>query len=217
MVGLKKLLRIIRRNWRMAVVVIILMTICGYVLAAYGLQKHYITTAEIYIESTDGTSSSEKAETCALLFTSPQMYNVVNSTLVSGFSYAEFDRMVSINKKNGTQILEISTDCDNSDASYKLMTKFLDLMPSVVDSYRAEAKITVMRDPVQPSEPSFPDEKMFTIMGAVFGTVLSVLAILLIWRLDNSITAEDDLTQMYNIPVLGEIPDFDREVDYLGR
>lgn len=214
---MKKLLRVVQKNWRMCVVVVILMTICGYVLAAYGMDKHYITTAEIYIESTDGGSATEKADTCLLLFTSPQMYNAINNTLASGFSYAEYDRMISIEKKSGTQILKISTDCDNSDASYKLMVRFIELMPEVLDSYRAEATFSIVRNPVQPSEPSFPDEKLFTLLGAITGAIISILSIIIIWKLDNSITPDDDLKKIYDISILGEIPDFDEEVDYLGR
>lgn len=214
---MKKLLRVIRRNWRMAVVVIVLMTICGYVLAAFGMDKHYITTAEIYIDSTDNISAVEKADTCLLLFTSPQMYNAINNTLASGFSYAEYDRMISISKKNGTQVLEISTDCDNSDASYKLMVRFIELMPEVLDSYHAEATFSIIRNPVQPSEPSFPDEKTFTLLGGIIGAAISIISILIIWKLDNSITPDDNLKKLYNLSILGEVPDFDEEVDYLGR
>ncbi len=201
----------------MCVVVVILMTICGYVLAAYGMKKHYVTTAEIYIDSTDGVSASEKADTCLLLFTSPQMYNAVNDTLASGFSYAEFDKMLTVKKKSGTQILEISTDCDNSDASYKLMVRFLELMPSVIDSYNAGASITIVREPVQPSSPSFPNETAFAAWGSVIGIFISALAIFIIWKLDNSITPDDNLTDLYSLSILGEIPDFDSEIDYLGR
>lgn len=214
---MKKLLRVVQKNWRMCVVVIILMAICGYVLAAYGLDKHYVTTAEIYIESTDETPASEKADTCLLLFTSPQMYNTINNTLSSGFSYSEYDRMITVKKKSGTQILEISTDCDNSDASYKLMVRFIELMPEVLDSYRAEADFSILRNPVQPSEPSFPDEELFTLLGAIFGALISVISVIVIWKLDNSITPDDDLKNLYNISVIGEIPDFDAEIDYLGR
>lgn len=201
----------------MCVVVVILMTICGYVLAAYGMKKHYVTTAEIFIESTDGILVSEKTDTCVLLFTSPQMYNAVNDTLASGFSYAEFDKMLSIHKKSGTQILEISTDCDNSDASYKLMVRFLELMPSVIDSYNAGASITIIREPVQPADPIFPNENIFAVFGSAIGIIISALAIFIIWKLDNSITPDDDLGELYNLSILGEVPDFDAEIDYLGR
>lgn len=214
---MKKLLRVIQKNWRMCFVVIILMTICGYVLASYGIKKHYVTTAEIFIESTDGTPASEKADTCLLLFTSPQMYNSINNTLSSGFSYAEYDRMISVTKKSGTQILKISTDCDNSDASYKLMIRYIELMPEVLDSYRAGAVFSIIRDPVQPSEPSFPNENTFTLLGALIGTFISIISVIIIWKLDNSITTDDDLKNLYDLSVLGEVPDFDEEIDYLGR
>ncbi len=214
---LKKLLRTFQKNWRLAVVVIILTTITGYILSAYALKKHYVTTAQLYIESLDEESALQKTETCVLLFKSPQMYNAINETLITGFSYAEYGKMLTIQQKNNTQILDVSADCDNSDASYKLLLKYLELMPQLIEQYGIHAKITTVREPVQPSSPAFPDDSLFTAAGAAAGTILSIGAILLIWRLDNSITPDDNLTEEYGIAVLGEIPDFDNEIDYLGR
>ncbi len=214
---IRKLLRTFQKNWRLALVLIILTTITGYILSAYTLKKHYITTAQIYIESLDEESSTQKAATCVLLFSSPQMYNNINETLVSGFSYTEYENMLKVTQKNGTQLIDVSADCDNSDASYKLLVKYIDMMPKILDEYGVKAEITIVRDPAEPKSPSFPNDSLFTICGAAVGIVISLAAILLIWRLDQSITQDDDLTEEYGIAVLGQIPDFDNEVDYLGR
>ncbi|MCM1335765.1 MAG: Wzz/FepE/Etk N-terminal domain-containing protein [Bacteroides sp.] len=214
--GFRKLIRTFRRNWRLAAVVVILTTISGYLLSAYVLQKHYVTEARLYVESLDGETPSQKAATLVLLFSSPQMYDAINESLVTGFSYGEYEKMLSIVQKNDTPLLEIRSDCDNADASFKLMEKYLELMPTVIAKYDAKADFSVLLTPEEPSAPAFPDDSAFTVGGAALGAILSLLAILLIWRLDQSITADDDLSE-YGVAVLGEVPDFDNEVDYLGR
>ena len=214
---LKKLIRTFRRNWRLAAVVVILTTISGYLLSAYVLQKHYVTTAQLYVETLDSETASQKAATLVLLFSSPQMYDAINESLVTGFSYGEYERMLSVTQKNGTPLLDVKVDCDNAAASFKLMEKYLELMPNVIKKFETKADFSVVRSPEEPNAPDFPKDSFFTIGGAVIGAILSLSSILLIWRLDRSITPDDDLTEDYGIALLGEIPDFDNEVDYLGR
>ena len=64
---LKKLGITIKNNWRIAVVVTVMLAISGYLLSSYGMTKHYITTAKIMIESTDEVPHTEKTATAALL------------------------------------------------------------------------------------------------------------------------------------------------------
>lgn len=216
--GIKKLSRTISRNWRLMVVVMILTTISGYLLSAYVIDRHYITTTEIYIESLDSQTASEKAATCQLLFTSPQMYDIINDYLEIGFTYAEFDEMISVKQVNKTTpVLKIYVDCDNSAASYKLMTMYLEHLPKVIENYKENATFRIVRQPVEPANPAFPNDGLFTLGGFLIGFIIALIGIILIWKLDNTVTTDDDITEMFGISLLGEIPDFDNEVDYLGR
>lgn len=193
------------------------MSISGYLLSAYGLEKHYLSSAELYIKSLDEESGIQKATTCQLLFTSPQMYDTINDNLESGFSYAEYEKMLHVEQINGTQVIRITADCDNSNAAYKLITKYIELLPTVIEKYNEQITFDIVRTPVEAAEPSFPDERMFTIGGAILGLIISIIGILIIWKMDNTITVDDDITELYGLAILGELPDFDNEVDYLGR
>ncbi len=198
-------------------VVVILTTISGYLLSAYVLEKHYVTTTEIYIESLDGEPASQKAATCQLLFTSPQMYDTINNYLEIDFTYAEYNEMISVKQINSTQMLRVSVDCDNSAASYKLMTLYLEHIPEVIRNYKENVSFRIINDPVEPTEPLFPNDALFTLIGASFGFLIAVTGILIIWRMDTTITSDDDITELFDIPLLGKLPDFDEEIDYLGR
>ena len=213
----KKLGNTIKNNWRVALVVIIMMAISGYVLANYGLTKHYVTTTDIYIESTDDMPPTEKAAMAVLLFTSPKMYDAINENLTIQFSYAELEKIITVTQVNDTQLITASFDCQTSMESYKLSELYLQLIQRVLDDYDAKASTRVVRTPIEPQKPEFPDDTLFTIVGASAGAVISVLGLLIIWRLDNTISSADDITDEYGVPVIGELMDFDNEIDYLGR
>ena len=198
-------------------VVTVMMGISGYILAGYGLKKHFIATAEVYVESTDGTSATEKAAMAALLFTSPRMYDAVNDNLRVVFSYAELDEIISVEQENGTQIVRATFDCPTSSEAVRIAELFLLLMQKVLDEYDAGATVRTVSQPVEPQYPSYPDEMLFTLIGACIGFVISAAGIIVIWKLDNTITSADNITEEYNVPVIGEITDLDNEIDYLGR
>ncbi len=145
------------------------------------------------------------------------MYDTINDYLEIGFSYAEYEKMINVKQVNGTQVLKISVDCDNSAASYKLINLYMEHLPEVITNYKENATFRIVRSPVEPAMPSFPNDTLFTVGGALLGFLVAVTGTIVIWKLDNTITSDDDITELFNIPLLGEIPDFDNEVDYLGR
>lgn len=215
---LKKLGITLKNNWRIALVVTIMLAISGYIFASYGMTKHYITSADIYVESLDDIPPAEKAQTVALLFTSPKMYDAINENLVTKFSYAELSRMITVEPKNGTQIITATFDCETSSDSYRLSEIYLGQVQPVLDEYEtANARIEVIRLPVEPQRPDFPDERIFAAIGAAIGFIISVIGITVIWRFDNTITSADNITEQYGVPIIGELMDFDNEIDYLGR
>jgi len=210
-------LNTIKNNWRVGLVVTIMMALSGYILAGYGMKKHFITVTEVYVESTDGTSPTEKAAIAALLFTSPRMYDAVNEYLRIKLTYAELDRIVTVGQKNGTQIIHAEFDCETSVESYKIAELFLALMQPVLDDYGESAELKIVVSPVEPQFPAYPDEMLFALIGACIGFLISAAGIIVIWRLDNTITSADNITEEYNVPVIGELIDLDNEIDYLGR
>ena len=125
--------------------------------------------------------------------------------------------MIKVVPKNGTQIITATFDCETSSDSYKLSEVYLGQIQMVLDEYEADAKIEIIATPVEPQRPEFPDERLFTAIGAAIGVILSITGILVIWKLDNTITSADNITEEYGVPVIGELMDFDNEIDYLGR
>lgn len=214
---LRKLLNTIKNNWKIAVVATVLITISGYLLSAYGIEKHYITTFDVMITDENGKPDPVSATTAALLFKSPNIYNEMNEGLEIRFSYKEYEEMIDINQESGTGILRAEIDMSTAENSFKLADIYMRAMPKVLSGYIENAGLTVISTSKVPEAPVFPNDLLFVGIGFGAGLLISIIGILIIWKLDNTITSVDNLTEEYNIPVLGELMDFDREIDYLGR
>lgn len=204
-------------NWRIMVVVIVLTTISGYLLSAYGLTKHYVTNMDVIITDGSGNSDPVNAATAVLLFRSPNMYNTLNDTLQTKHTYEEYDNAFTVTQEPGTGFLKIQVDFPTPEKSYAMANRYLDVMPEVLGGYIEKSGITIISEPVAPTAPVFPNDGFFVLIGFAAGVLLSIIGIFIIWALDNTITSADNLSEQYNIPVLGELMDFDTEIDYLGR
>jgi capsular polysaccharide biosynthesis protein len=59
-----------------------------------------------------------------------------------------------------------------------------------------------------PSYPSSPNLKQNCLLGALAGILIAVIYVTLRVLLDVRIKTDEDLTAMFDVPVLGQIPDF---------
>lgn len=213
----KRLINTFVSNWRIMVVVIVLTTISSYLLSAYGLTKHYITNMNVIITDGSGNSDPVNAATAVLLFRSPNMYNTLNDGLETKHTYEEYDNAFAVTQEPGTGFLKIEVDASTPEKSLALANRYLDAMPEVLGGYIEKSGITIISEPVAPTTPVFPNDGLFVLIGLAAGVLISIIGIFIIWALDNTITSADNLSEQYNIPVLGELMDFDTEIDYLGR
>ena len=59
-----------------------------------------------------------------------------------------------------------------------------------------------------PSAPYEPNNLKNALIGLVIGLVASVLISILLELIDLTVKPDDDLQEMYDIPIFAEIPDF---------
>ena len=59
-----------------------------------------------------------------------------------------------------------------------------------------------------PEEPSSPSRAKNTVLGFLVGAVAAVLFVTLRFLLDVRVKDEEDLTSLFNLPVLAQIPTF---------
>lgn len=81
----------------------------------------------------------------------------------------------------------------------------------VFKSYYSYGSIRTIRAAKVPGGPFAPDNKHYGTMGLGVGLGISCLISILLELIDTTIKAEDDIQQMYGVPVFAEIPDFENQ------
>ncbi len=212
-------------NWRMALVAVVLCAASAYVLSQYVLEKHYISTAQIFVERTEEenhtaeeiSASQQFAANVVMVLQSPQLYDRLNASLEGAYSPEQYRKMLDITREPGTQIIAIEADCGDPVSAFNLALTMTEISPSVIRDFMGYGVVKVVTSPDLPTSPAFPDVDMFTAVGALIGLALSLVGVLIIWLSDKTISPVDDITAEYNVPVFAEIVDFEARISDRDR
>lgn len=206
---------------------IVIMTLVGTVLAymyvTLFVSPTYTTTALILVQNDAGssigntsTSSGEDsdkvntsditqsvmlANTCTVLFTKdPDMKGVIGGNAVSITAIEE------------SYFLEIRVTSSDPITAANVANQVAQEAPKVFKKYFGEAgRVDIVDEASIPSTPSSPNVKQYVMMGMLGGLILALGISFLIEIVDTTVKSDDDLYEMYDIPVFAEIIDFEVE------
>ncbi len=80
---------------------------------------------------------------------------------------------------------------------------------NVYPKYFDYGQIGIIRTAKEPSAPYSPDKLKNTLIGAAIGLVLACVISILLELIDTTIKPDEDLSEIYKVPVFAEIPDFE--------
>ena len=86
-----------------------------------------------------------------------------------------------------------------------------------IEEFQAGERFTVLNQARPPSEPFFPDIRLFMFMGVSVGLGLGIAMVLLLEVFDQSFKSEEQLAASIDLPILAVIPDLEKAVERSGR
>lgn len=150
------------------------------------------------IFSSDISGSSSLAEICVTLFQNSdditQMYN--------GCS-------VSMAVTEKTFYITITVEGNDPIKCANVANQISEQCIAVYPKYFDYGQIGVIRTAKEPSSPISPNKTQNALIGAGLGLVLACVISILLELIDTTIKPDDDISEMYKIPVFAEIPDFE--------
>lgn len=150
------------------------------------------------IFSSDISGSSSLAEICVTLFQNSdditQMYNGCSVTM-------------EVTEK--TFYITITVEGNDPIKCANVANQISEQCIAVYPKYFDYGQIGVIRTAKEPSSPISPNKTQNALIGAGIGLVLSCVISILLELVDTTIKPDDDISEMYKIPVFAEIPDFE--------
>jgi len=174
----------------------------------------YISSAEIDLEKITLSTLNANArfsETYIELAKSDSVLEQVRQKLINdGYNIASAGVLrsnLSFSVKNETEVLEVSASNRNPELAQAITNAVLDVAPQKIKEIVKAGEAAVVDKGKLPILPSYPNVMRNTALGLFMGVVIGCALAFLIEFFDLRIKPDNDLEQMYGIPVIGNIPE----------
>ena len=148
----------------------------------------------------DISASANLAEICVTLFkNSDEM-----TALYDGCT-------VNVDVADGTFFITITVDGTDAQKCANVANQLAEKAAEVYNSKFSYGQIGTLRQAKVPSAPYAPSNTKNMLIGAAIGLIASCLISILIELIDSTIKSEDDIQDIYGIPIFAEIPDFENQ------
>ena len=192
----------------------------GFMLAEFIVPKQYESKALLYVENSSGktddsinindiSAAQKLVNTCQILFTSDYILNQLKTEAQLDGSIEDIHDMISVSSVNGTEVLSITVRSESPEEAVKITDTLVSLSQKEFTRVIKNGSIEVVSEAEYPDEHTFPKTPYFVVIGFALGLVGAYVTFLIIDILDVKVNDDDDLAEIYDIPVFAEIMDFE--------
>lgn len=221
---LQELLTAYLRKWKVIVACVLLGAVIALSFSFFFITPTYRTSITIYVNNNRGTENKENLTSADLsasihlvkaymiLATNDTVLAKAATELNEEYSVGQLRNAISTEQMEETVIFSLSvthTDPEEAARIANVMAEVLpEVAPTVIDASSAKTIATAK----VPKTPFSPDYERNAFLGGLIGLALALICITILRLRDTHIKDENDLTDMFQIPILGRIPDMDAQV-----
>lgn len=197
----------------------ILFGIASFAYSKYVIKPVYQSKVKFYADS----AQSDSQQINYYIAVAPQYIQLLNvyefydkvSTQItlqeSGkrISSSEIQSRVSFsNPEEGTGVFYAQVRCNDPHEAYLIASAIAALAPEYIKELKSGDMLGVASWPRESATRISPDVTRNTLFGILLGAILAAAVIVAKELFDNRLKSVDEITQIYELPILGTVPDF---------
>lgn len=121
--------------------------------------------------------------------------------------------VLTLRAVDNTEVLSIEAVTRSPVLSARICTILMEVAPDVLMRVVKAGSVEKIGTATVPDEPSSPRLLLNAAIGGLIAFLLATGIVFLRYFTDNTIKDEEDLRRHYNLPILGEIPDFSYKLE----
>ena len=214
---IQQIFRVLLKKWWIILISVIVCGSVGFTYSTYVLAPQYTSIGTLIVNNkqsretasiniNDINASQKLVNTYAIILKSNAFVNRVKEKINLDYSVSKIQNMVTYSSVNNTEVLAVAVVSENPEHSATIAETVLDLATEEIGKYAEVGSVKILDHANLPVSPSSPNIPLNTLIGILLGAVLSVLMIFITEMMDTRIKGADDLSDRYNLPVLGIIP-----------
>lgn len=174
--------------------------------ATFYVNNNSKTDPSFSITSSDITASKSLVESYIVILQSQESLSEVISYAGVNIDCEDLMKMIEAEAVNSTEFFQVVVTSPDPAEAMKIADAIANVLPERISSIIEGSSAKIVDRPVTPVKPSSPSYPMNTVIGFLFGFVLSVSAIVLHEIFDITIRSEEDITMITDHPVLVTVP-----------
>lgn len=160
-----------------------------------------------YLSETNLMAAQQLVSTYANIIESDTVLSRVVEEAGLNYTVEELRGMLTTAQVDETEIFRVYITHPDPQQAAQIANAIARVAPARLEEFVEGSSAKIIDYATVPEEPSSPSYSRNTLLGGVIGCALAVVIITLMFLLDNRIKDEEDLTQMFDLPILSRIPD----------
>lgn len=219
-IDISKVLNLLKKNWKFIVGLSLLGALIAAAISFFLIKPTYSASTQILVNSNETKNQMELQANQTDL----QLINTYNEIIKSPVILEKvkknlrIDENISskINVNNSTQskVITISAVSENYTDAAKIVNETAKVFSEEIGKIMNTDNVTVLTKAKENLNvaPIKPRPAINTVLGGIFGFLLSVMFVFFKNLIDKRIQTEEDVKEYLDIPVIGMIPHFDEKL-----
>ncbi|MBQ3074849.1 MAG: hypothetical protein IJC26_02170 [Clostridia bacterium] len=187
----------------------------AFIFNSYFVEPTYVASVKFYASGmeTSPTLGTSVAPQYVEFLNVNEFYDMVSKDLLEdtgvNLTPKEVSYMLSFSSVvQETSSFFVTVRSADPNLAYNVALSVAEKAPEQVDSFADVGVLEVIENPTLPTFPTGAGSLKVGMIGIVLGFLFASFVVVLKEILDNSIKTPDEITQLFDIPVFGTVPDF---------
>lgn len=215
-------LYLLRKLWSKKFFIVFVGLLVGTITllgSVFFIKPKYTSTTRIYVvsRSSDATLTNQDLQAGSYLvndykevITSSEVLSSVIDQEKLSMSAGALSGEITVTIPTDTRVISISvTDTDAQRAS-DIANTVREVAAEKIKAVTKVDDVTTLESATKPSHPSSPNVKKNAVIGALAGTFLAIVGILVAEVLDDRVRRPEDIEETLGMTLLGVVPDVDK-------
>ena len=221
--NIQELLVAYLRQWKAIALCVILAAAITLGLTYYCITPMYRTGISIYVNNTnvqDGKDHLTSADLSASIYLVKGYMTVAKSDAVlekaaekldNKYTVEQLRNAITVERVEDTVIFNLYVTLSDPEEAARIANVLAEVAPVEIARVIEGSSARVVDTAKVPTGRYSPSYSRNTLLGAAGGLLLAIIYVTIMYLQDTRIKDENDLTDMFDLPILGRIPDLDKE------
>lgn len=207
------------RAWAIAVSAILAAGI-GFSIAAFAIAPTYSSSIMLYINnssvslddigvsltSSDISAAQSLVKTYSVLLKNRTTLEQVGEKAGVSYEWEELDDMIAVSSVNETEVMQVTVTATDPYEAEKIANGIAVVLRQRVTEIVEGTSMEIVDSAVANLDKVAPSVTQYTALGGVIGILVSVIILVVLALMDNTIHDEEYILQNYDYPILAKVP-----------